>query len=357
MSRQRARAAAAAAVPGSHEAMISRLIFFAVLTGNACVLCTASPQQAADQRSSLLLPSRPPPLPLVENTLLTTAKDDFAGSEDAYESAVSWHLERLQGAPQSRDTTTAAPCPFIACGPYSTAQEIISRLQSTLPPRAIRKLHLGKEHGVCLMLTMASIEAAAAISEDLPTHNLLSFAPFPSTLKLAPGLLEHNSDLAESRHGTARLATTHGENMRVGEVLGLTLQLSPGVLPAHHEDAGPFIDELLQYLMAESLDLHEINFWSASGTMSAGVSSGGDHGARPASVTVRAREWHRAAEVVHGLSGKGGDGGGAVARSPGDVCGWEHVSVHHAGADILFLTGRCGPSMIPGIRYFFQGLI
>lgn len=310
------------------------LVILAVLTGSA----------KADQRS--LLPPRPPPLSLVEKTLMTTAKDDFAGSEDVYESAVAWHRGRLEAAAAAapRSSNHAAPCPFMACGPYSTARETMSRLQEAFSPRSIRRLHLGQEHGACLMLTMTSMEAAAAVSEDLPGHGLLTFAPFPSVLKLAPGLLDHGSGsepATESRHGTSRLATTHGKSMREGDVLGLNLQLSPGVLPAHHEAAGPFIDELLQGLMAESLDLHEINFWSAPNNVMLAGDLGDHDGAGPASRTInsssgsRAREWHRAAEVVHGLS-SGMKGGGAV----GDICGWEDVSVHHAGDDILYLTGN-----------------
>ena len=296
-------------------------MILAVLTGTA----------KADERS--LLPPRPPPLSLIEKTLITTAKDDFAGSEDAYELAVAWHRDRLEAA-TPRSSNDTAPCPFMACGPYSTARETMSRLQEAFSPRSIRRLHVGKEHGACLMLTMASMEAAAAVSENLPAYGLLTFAPFPSVLKLAPGLLEHGSEPAiESRDSTSRLATTHGKSMREGDVLGLNLQLSPGVLPAHHKAADPFIDELFQGLMAESLDLHEINFWSApENMMLAGDIA--DHDGRWASSSgLRVREWHRAAGVVHGLSGNGG--GGAV----GDVCGWEHVSVHHAGDDILFLTG------------------
>ncbi|CAN0438009.1 unnamed protein product, partial [Laminaria digitata] len=287
-----------------------------------------------------------PPLALVEKTLITTAKDDFAGSEDAYESAVAWHREKLEAAAaaaaaaQGRSNDTAAvaiPCPFIACGTYSTARETLSHLQEAFPRRSIRRLHLGKEHGACLMLTMASMEAAAAVSEDLPGYGLLTFAPFPATLKLAPGLLDHGSGSepaieSSDDDGTSRLTTTHGKNMREGQVLGLNLQLSPGVLPAHHHEAaaGLFIGELLKGLMVESLDLHETNFWSAPANTKPASSSSG----------ALREEWRRAAEVVHGLSGKKGGGGGCeVGRSPGDICGWEHVSVHHAGDDILFLTG------------------
>ena len=302
------------------------------------VVLTSSSSVKADQRS--LLPPRPPPLSFVEKTLITTAKDEFAGSEDAYESAVAWHREKLEAA-APRSSNDTAPCPFMACGPYSNARETMSSLQEAFSPRFIRRLHLGQEHGACLMLTMTSMEAAAAVSEDLPGYGLLTFAPFPSVLKLAPGLLESGSGsepAIEDDHGTSRLATTHGKGMREGDVLGLNVQLSPGVLPAHHEAAEAFIAELLRGLMAESLDLHESNFWSASDNT---MLTGDVDEARPARSTtrtssgLRAREWHRAAEVVHGLSGK--KGGGAV----GVVCGWEHVSVHHAGDDILFLTGIC----------------
>ena len=115
--------------------------------------------------------------------------------------------------------------------------------------------------------------------------------------------------------------------MRTDRVEGLTLELSPGVLPAHCAEGGAFISDLIEGLLSTSVDLHASNFWSDV-ALEDGVES---LEGRPAS-TLRAREWRRAADVVHELSADAGP-------TPGDVCSWDGVSVSHVGSDVLLVTG------------------
>ena len=108
-------------------------------------------------------------------------------------------------------------------------------------------------------------------------------------------------------------------------VQGLMVELSPGTLPARSFEANTFIGDLLGGLMSESVDLHAGNFWSDPSML------GGEHLARPEGA-LRGREWSRAATVVHKLS--------AMAEAtPGDVCSWGNIDVHHASDDVLLVSG------------------
>ena len=115
-------------------------------------------------------------------------------------------------------------------------------------------------HGACFFVT-ASHDEARALSDN-PYFGLTSISPFPSALKVAHGVLEHGFSRDRSNHGPARLATTHGQSMRMGNVEGLNLELSPGTLPAHSPQSGVFIAELLDGLMSESINLHAAQVWS-----------------------------------------------------------------------------------------------
>ena len=277
---------------------------------------------------------KPPPLALLEKVLLTTARDDFGGREDTYESAIEWQHQRLQrqtGRDQQRQ-----PCPYLACFGNGGAREAFSRLQTELlaSPKSVQRLSLGKEDGdACFLATIGSPAEAAAVSDSLRDLQLSSFAPFPSALKLARGLLNLGAPPLDGageqqQQQQQRLTTTHGKSMRVDNVEGLSVELSPGFLPARDSTAGGFVSDLLDGLLSTSVDLHANNFWSDASLRD---DEGAGHAAHPASA-LRAREWRRAADVVHELSTDGG-------LAPADVCSWGDLKVHHAGSDILLVTG------------------
>ncbi|CAM9888793.1 unnamed protein product, partial [Hapterophycus canaliculatus] len=262
-----------------------------------------------------------PPLETVENVLLTTAKEDFGGHAEALQAAVNWNGERLC---VSQSDATA---PHFGCAEYEHGRETFSRLRTFLSSEAVRQVSSSIEHGSCFFVT-ASHAQAAAILENKDDFGLTSLSPFPSGLKLAPGLLEHGQidPGAEDRSTElGRLRAKHGKSMQMPNVEGLSLELAPGVLPAHSVEGGPFINDLLGDIMSETMDLHSMNYWSDPAVVE------GEHLSTPEG-TVRKRDWIRAANVVHQLSE-------AAGTVPGDICSWNSITVHHAGDDLLFISG------------------
>lgn len=182
----------------------------------------------------------------------------------------------------------------------------------------------------------ASHAEALAISDNNAQLGLLSIAPFPSALKVAPGVLEHGDDDGGGRDEASQsttgggLTTTHGLSMRMRDVEGLNVELSPGALPARTRQADAFIAQLLSDLMSESINLHAANVWSDPGV------ANGEHLTTPGGA-VREREWSMAAALVNERSV-------AERTTPGDVCFWGSVSVHHAANDLLLVSGEHLPS-------------
>ncbi|CAB1119094.1 unnamed protein product [Ectocarpus sp. CCAP 1310/34] len=268
----------------------------------------------------------PPALDLVENALLTTAKDDFDGHAGAFEAAATWSGERL------RHSQDEARAPHLACARYGNGHEASSRLKQFLSPDAVQVVSHSEDHGACFFAS-ASHAQAAAIVEDQEQFGLENFSPFPSPLKLAPGLVDHSESHDEAEEeartsGLTRLRARHGARMRKPNVEGLSVELTPGTLAARSSEAKSFINGMLGDLMSASVDLHSTNFWSDPG-----MDDAAEHLSSPAGA-ARARDWKQAARVVHELSE-------AAGTSPGDICSWNRIFVHHAGDDSLLVSGGC----------------
>lgn len=354
--------------------------------GNSSVLLLAILSALALGPSSTSAKPLPyPPLTVLHGTLLTTANSDFEGHDGAFAAAANWHSENTL---QKSDDDQAAP--YFACTapsilttttttapPADTQAGVIghhtlSRLQSILNSQwssgkdKVRVVSNSDKHGVCFVATATLAEAEGILTKSSEEGLLVSWVPFPSVLKLAPGLLNHNdngegahegigksvdvdSNVEEGHHkgrklnahsksnARRRLTTTHGDRATIGdEVHGLEVELAPGLLPArrHREDAARgasssdmFAGEWGEDLMSEKLDLYGLGFWS-----DASMSDGADgHLARPGGA-VRAREWTRAADVVHELSSSGGP-------TPGEVCSWDELVVYHTDDDLLTVKG------------------
>lgn len=366
---------------------------------------TAAPSIAAQQQAGVAtkqprkmdLPY--PPLETIENVLLTTAKADFQGFQQAYDDAVRWYSVKTTKSHRDK------PLPHLACtGNLRTAtgqqqqggaHGALLHLRANLPSESHARVVFNSEkNGACFVLTASPDEASAIVEEDAGGRLLAFMGPFPSILKFAPGLLEYQqrpvsigghddkgggvstraaavNDHANEDDGRCqgsdkrhdRLTTTHGRRLRHGDVRGLSVELSPGLLPATAAAsaasaafASPapaavkgtatsyfrsLVSKWLVDLMSPSLNLHTTSFWSDPGMLN-GVNghltrSGGE---------LRAREWTRAADVVKNFSvvhraraGEEGSGGGRAA--PGDVCGWDAVAIHHTGNDLLVVAGSC----------------
>lgn len=305
-----------------------------------------SPQGTSTSRGR---PTTPAGLAVVEEVLVTTAKEDFGGREAAYQSAVKWQNRLLsQQTGQGQQ-----PAPYLACFEYGDAREAMDSLERLLPEAAsIRRASLREQHGACFLVTLESPAVAAALAGRLH-QDLRQFDPFPSALKLAPGLLNHNNGLTFGGDDPDalqdRLSTKHGARMRGDSVAGIVLELSPGVLPAHDPRAGSFISDLKAgLLVSTSMDLQGNNFWSDPTMLLDGENG---HQAHPAGA-LRAREWGRAAGVLHALSADGG-------TTPGDVCSWGGIQMHHSWDDVLHVTGTnvlvCNPHGTRQTKHFYRG--
>lgn len=265
-----------------------------------------------------------PSLRVVEGALSTTAKYDFDGDTNTFEAAVKWNGERLRAGSSSSSSSepnVIIRAPHLACAGYGHGNKIFSHLKELLSPEAVRLVSHSKQHGVCFIAT-ASHTQAAAIAAGSGQIGLESIAPFPSALKVAPGLLEHQ----QSSHA-GRLTASHGPSMRLDNVEGLTVELSPGTLQAHPSEADSFTGDFLVDLMSESMDLHGMNFWSDPALIE--VANVGD---TPGGAARRS-DWREAASVVHQLSMSG-------RTSPGDICSWNGVAATQVAADVLLLSGN-----------------
>lgn len=278
------------------------------------------------------------PLALVEKALITTAHRDFGGRENIYETAVEWSRNRL------RNSSYWAP--YIVCSSFP--REALVHLESRLSSRYVRRLAVGAELGACFLATASSPEVATAAYDELSGFGLAaSFAPYPSALKLAPGLIDHISDNASTRaigDSRTQLITTHGTKMRMDNVRGLTVELSPGVLPAHHPNSELYVSSLWGDLVSDSINLWTTNFWSDPDV------SWGEHHLDAEEGSLLWQEWTRAAELVHELSESKG-------HTPGNACGWDLVRIHHAGDDTLIITGTNGCVWYSKITYAYTLLV
>lgn len=216
--------------------------------------------------------------------------------------------------------------PHLCCADYEDGRKAYSLLQDLLSPEGVTLAAHSEEDGACYFAT-ASHREAAVIAKNHGRFKLRSCAPFPSALKIAPGLLEH-----DHRNNFGRLSTRHGAMMRKDNVEGLSVELTPGALPADSWKAGLYIEDLVGDLLSESIDLRATSFWSDP------AMAEGEHLATPQGA-VRGKEWNKAAAVVHGLSE-------AASTSLGDICSWNNVRVLHAGDDLLLVSGRFGTTRI-----------
>ena len=317
------------------------LLFFAAAAVATAVTSEGAAAKELPQSSSNILPF--PSLRLVENVLLTTAEDSFGGYAKGFEAAARWSGERLEGSQEGNPRHG----PHLACAGHTRGREAISRLRVFLSPQEVRPVVHSSEHGATCFIVTALPSEAREIAANSDGFGVDSIAPFPSDLKIAPGILEHDitttaaddghrhdSDyqpaVAAAAPGTAaartpRLGVTHGVSMRSSNAEGLTMVLSPGTLPAHVPGASEYIGELLGDLTSKSIDLRAGSVWSDPRV------ANGEHLATREGA-ARGRDWTLAAVLVHGLSRAG-------KTTPGDVCSWDRISLHHAGDDLLLVSG------------------
>lgn len=272
-----------------------------------------------------------PPLDLVREITASTASADFADNNVAYNAASEWYSNKLQV--MNVDTKAS----YLACAEYNRGHEAVTSLREYYSASAVQPVINTKERGSCFLVA-ASARDAIGMLTDPGRFSLVSAGPLVPTLKIAPGMLEHQTMSADSIADSSgpidvpatRLRTTHGERMQLPNVRGLSVRLAPGVLPVDDQpEASTTLHSWLAEIMSEDFDMFSTNFWSDPAAP--GGPSG--HVADHEEGLIRIREWTRAAEVVHTLAEKHG-------KSPGEVCRLGGTSLHHVDDDLFVVEGE-----------------
>lgn len=256
-------------------------------------------------------------LELIKAIAVSTAEQDFLEHDRLFAAALNW--DNRKSLEEGGRTGS-----YLACADYGKGREALSELGNILDAQSVHRLSNSPSQGTCFLVG-ASTDKAATISKHLESNQLLNeFFRWPSVLKLAPGLLDHEAE----PFGSARLATTYGHRMLRLNVLGLEVELSPGFLQGL-ESPSSFLRRLRRSLMSKSLNLHTASFWADSGEFD---SIKGYQHSTPG-VGKRARDWIKAADMVHHVASKDG-----LALAPGDVCSWNNLMLHQSSGTLI-LTG------------------
>lgn len=256
-------------------------------------------------------------LELFQKVTISTAEQDFIKHDGLFAAALDWDVKRLKEAGRTSS--------YLACAKYVNGREAFSNLGKFLGAHSVHRLSNSPAQGTCFIASASPVEAAE-ISEDLALKRLNQFILWPSVLKLSPGLLDHEAE----PFGSASLSTTHGKRMRLSNVRGLEVELSPGFLESHPSPSS-FVARLRERLTSNSLSLYDTSFWTGDKRFE----TRHDHhfGSSPG-VERRARDWKAAADLVHSMKSQEGH-----ARSPGEVCSWNKLTMQQSSGSLI-LTGE-----------------
>ena len=250
----------------------------------------------------------------VQKITASSASTDFAANNSAgYIVAYQWYRERLR-----HDTGGGCRAPYIGCAEYSDGREALHSLETNFGKSAIHRVSNSEKDGSCFILT-ASPSAATDMLSTPETFGLISAGPFLPSMKLASGLLDHGPDVSDRPD---RLRSTYGEHVSSENVRGLSVRLSPGILPLN--EGGSFAGEFIRGWhndLIQTVSVRSMSVWSDPGVD------------RSALDGTRVREWSRAAAVVDDLAWK-------HRRPVGEICRLQSVRMHHVGDDLLLLEGK-----------------
>ena len=250
----------------------------------------------------------------IQKITVSSASTDFAaGFSAGYEVASKWYGERLR-----RDIPGESKAPYLVCAEYSDGREALNALETNFGGSALHRVSNSETDGSCFIVTVSPSAATDMISAP-ETFSLLSAGPILPSLKLASGLVDHGSDVSDS---SGRLRSTYGERVSPDNVRGLSVRLSPGILPLKIGEsfAGDFIHGWRESLM-QTGSVRSMSFWSDPDVD------------RSVLDKTRVREWSRAATVVDDLASK-------HSRSVGEICKLDNLRMHHVGDDLLLVEGE-----------------
>ena len=262
----------------------------------------------------LLAPLLAVDLEKIRKITLSSASTDFAAeNSDGYDAASKWYGERLR-----RDAAGDSRAPYIVCAEYNDGRQALNSLETTFGKSAIHCVSNSETDGSCFIVTASSSAATDMLSAP-ESFSLLSAGPFLPSMKLASSLLDHGSDVSDRPE---RLRSTYGEHVSPGNIRGLSVRLSPSILPANAVEsiARDFVRGWHGDLM-QTVSVQGTSYWSDPGMD------------RIVLDQTRVREWSRAATVVDDLASKQG-------RRVGEICKLGKLRMHHAGDDVLLVEGE-----------------
>ncbi|CAM9870345.1 unnamed protein product, partial [Sphacelaria rigidula] len=336
---------ASAASTAAAAAAAAALILAAPTPTSAATTLARPTPQAVKDTSSTTTPSNNniddnyPPLDLVHSILRTTAAQDFAGAaglhHSAYAAAYDWQRQRLLADNVDSTAIAATVAPYLACAEYGHALHSRANLEKEFDggPASVHTVSHSAAHGACFVVSV-SPPAAEHMLENPSRLGLTSAGPFLSALKIAPGVLDHgegsavdDDSLEKTGAENCALVTKHGRTMTLDGVRGLSVKLSPGTVTRRQQDAREIARNWHSELMSRSLNMHQSSYWSDPDMLD----GEGGHLSRTAG-RVRAHEWTRAADVVHGLAAEGNN-------SVGEVCSFGGARLHLVDDNILTVSG------------------
>ncbi|CAM9635731.1 unnamed protein product, partial [Discosporangium mesarthrocarpum] len=256
-------------------------------------------------------------------------REEFGENHASLHAVLDWQHTRHWG-PEGRNTTST----YLACSTDEMAAAARSHLEKLLSAAAVLTVSHGHELGTCFLIH-ADAAHAEAIVGDPASAFLESAAALPGVAKIAPSLLDHEA--TNSIRGAAartkgfgdgstqeRLVTKPGPLLRSD---GVVVLLAPGGVAEGEERELP--GRWRERWRSNTLDVHALSFWSdVTGAGAWGVGKGVFHPGQ----LIRAKEWGRAAKLVHRRGSM--DPNGVAAG-----CGWDEVDIVSEGSGLLTVRG------------------
>lgn len=229
----------------------------------AAALCSAPVMTTACSGTTVsndthITSSNYPSLDLVQSILFTTAPEDFAGHSGAYTATHDWQQQRLLNT-----VSTSNAAPYLVCADYGQALDARAGLEQEFGSSSVHTISHSAAHGACFVATAAP-SAAEAMLRDPSHFGVTTAGPFPSVLKISPGVLDHGDTHVSALRGSdgedkskkkltgqdQALVTRHGDTITLGGVRGLTVKLSPGTVTAHQSGGVELVQDWRSGLMS-----------------------------------------------------------------------------------------------------------
>ena len=160
----------------------------------------------------------------IQKITVSPASTDFATENAAgCDAASKWCGERLR-SDAAWDSKTPYGASFV---PSTATVARPSNPWKNFGKSAIFRVSNSETDESCFIV-MTSPFAATGMLSAPETSSILVAGPFLPSLKLASDLVDHGADVSDC---SSRLRYTYGEHVTPDNVRGLSVRLSPGILP------------------------------------------------------------------------------------------------------------------------------